>query len=64
MAVAGIRISMNTDFGPTITEIGKFFPPKQAAGVVAAAYPDGPASAGPERGCGPGQGSHRPAVPR
>ena len=37
MAVAGIRISMNTDFGPTITEIGKFFPPKQAAGVVAAA---------------------------
>lgn len=37
MAVAGIRISMNTDFGPVITEIGKFFPPKQAAGVVAAA---------------------------
>lgn len=37
MAVAGISISMNTDFDSLITGIGKFFPPKQAAGVVAAA---------------------------
>ena len=37
MAVAGISISMNTDFGSVITGIGTFFPPKQAAGVVAAA---------------------------
>ena len=37
MAVAGVRISLNTDFGPVITDIGKFFPPKQAANVVAAA---------------------------
>jgi len=37
MAVAGVRISLNTDFDSLITDIGKFFPPKQAAGVVAAA---------------------------
>jgi hypothetical protein len=37
MAVAGVRISMNTDFGPLITDVGKFLTPRRAAPVVAAA---------------------------